>query len=405
MKYKFLVDRANRGDLVEEVLERRSNWKSGIPLKNQNGAIWKFIPRLIKNNEWNFIWRRTVNVTDRDEKFNIFSLPETNDIQMVNHFPNPDIITRKTNLVRTLRKKFINYDKIPDTYVLGEDLEMFLARKDIKENIWIVKPEYLHSGKGIELFDNLEDIVNHIQNVQEEGEGEWIIQKYIKNPLLIEGRKFDIRVNVLVTDNFEIFMNPFGFVRTIGHQYYPYLTGNSIDDKLIHITNHSVQKNSPLYEEFEEANVMSLPQLQSYFDFKYGYNTLNIERDLFPQWKEIIRDTITSGKKEMIKGIGNRRCFEVFGFDFLIDDSFKTWMLEVNTNTGLEQDVEWANKVVRRMLEEMVQLTVDTVFNTKIIKNVPSSIYDIPPQELKWLKPLKKTDLKTTLYGPSWLKI
>ena len=34
---------------------------------------------------------------------------------------------------------------------------------------------------------------------------------------------------------------------------------------------------------------------------------------------------------------GRRQCFEIFGYDFMIDDTLHPWLIEVNTNPCLEE--------------------------------------------------------------------
>jgi hypothetical protein len=47
----------------------------------------------------------------------------------------------------------------------------------------------------------------------------WVIQKYIENPLLIGGRKFDIRAYVLVTPDNKVYLYNDAYVRTSGTAY------------------------------------------------------------------------------------------------------------------------------------------------------------------------------------------
>lgn len=61
----------------------------------------------------------------------------------------------------------------------------------------------------------------------------------------------------------------------------------------------------------------------------------------------------------------SKACFEIFGFDFLVDSNYQTWLLEVNTNPCLEESSPLLQVLVPRMINDALKLTIDTVFLPK----------------------------------------
>ena len=43
-------------------------------------------------------------------------------------------------------------------------------------------------------------------------------------------------------------------------------------------------------------------------------------------------------------------CFELFGYDFIIDEEFKVWLIEINTNPCLEE----SSKLLKMLLPRMI---------------------------------------------------
>ena len=64
------------------------------------------------------------------------------------------------------------------------------------KNAWILKPGGKSRGRGIEIHTDLEDL---LKSILVSSDTMWVAQKYIERPLIIIGKKFDIRVWVLVT--------------------------------------------------------------------------------------------------------------------------------------------------------------------------------------------------------------
>ena len=79
------------------------------------------------------------------------------------------------------------------------------------------------------------------------------------------------------------------------------------------------------------------------------------------QIKEIIAISMRCGKNKINK---NNRSFqfEIFGYDFMLDSDFNAFLIEINTNPGLEISSPWIQIVVPRMLDDALRLTVDKVF-------------------------------------------
>jgi hypothetical protein len=55
-------------------------------------------------------------------------------------------------------------------------------------------------------------------------------------------------------------------------------------------------------------------------------------------------------------------CFELFGYDFMIDNDFTTWLIEVNTNPCLDQSSRILRILLPRLIDDMFRLTIDKDF-------------------------------------------
>ena len=68
-----------------------------------------------------------------------------------------------------------------------------------EQNVWILKPRGGSKGEGIQCFQDLQEVIDqHHTKELEYPLSSYVLQKYIENPLLLEGHKFDIRQWVLI---------------------------------------------------------------------------------------------------------------------------------------------------------------------------------------------------------------
>ena len=102
------------------------------------------------------------------------------------------------------------------------------------DNLWIVKPSELSRGRGIKLFDSYQDVSNYIEH----GTNQWVAQKYIERPLLLNNKKFDLRVWVIVPCWNPLQVNFYKqcYVRFATSDYDP----NNLKNLFSHLTNNSI---------------------------------------------------------------------------------------------------------------------------------------------------------------------
>lgn len=196
--------------------------------------------------------------------------------------------------------------------------------------MWLVKPANNNQGKGIEVFRTMRDISDYIfrSNTQVK---QWVVQKYVEKPFLFNNRKFDVRVWAIVTEDFRIFFYKPGYLRTSSAEY-----NMKAKDVYVHLTNHCLQMKGTDYAAHEEGNVLSYEQLQEYFDEHFPQYNYSVEEMMVPRIKDIIIDTFLSGRRKMMQGC-RPNVYELFGFDFLLDEDLRIWLIECNYNPHLGQ--------------------------------------------------------------------
>jgi tubulin polyglutamylase TTLL5 len=157
-----------------------------------------------------------------------------------------------------------------------------------------MKPAAKSRGRGISLVNDLSQI----------SYGEPIVvQRYIKNPLLINGYKFDMRIYVVVTsvNPLEAFLYKDGFGRfsTIPFSLDP----TDKNNKYIHLTNVSIQKyNNGSNNEYQMSDEgasdalyggtkISIPTLKKRI---LASNGVNWDADVWPQVRDVIVKTLVA---------------------------------------------------------------------------------------------------------------
>ncbi|KAL4232807.1 putative tubulin polyglutamylase ttll2 [Mactra antiquata] len=297
------------------------------------------------DNDWNMWWRTS--------RFRLCDYENIHPWQRLNHYPKSTGITRKDCLVRHMKRmKGVHgagmYNFSPLSFNLPNDYTRFVAeygklkgKIDPKQFAWICKPADMSRGRGIFLFRDISELQYDCNAV---------VQQYISNPLLIGGYKFDIRLYVAVPSFHPLTVYVFqeGIVR-FSTEKYDLTTLNNV---FAHLTNTSINKHSPSYttdkERIGPGCKWTLTQLRYYFH----QNSLD-DRLLWARIANIIILTLLIQAPQVPK---EKNCYELYGFDILIDDKMKPWLLEVNFSPALSTDCQTDIMVKKPMLHDLMDM-------------------------------------------------
>lgn len=54
--------------------------------------------------------------------------------------------------------------------------------------------------------------------------------------------------------------------------------------------------------------------------------------------------------------------FEIYGYDFMVDENFNIWLIEANTNPCLDESSDLLKEYMPRMIDDAFKLTIDRIF-------------------------------------------
>eukprot|EP00344_Euplotes_crassus_P004439 CAMPEP_0197003758 /NCGR_PEP_ID=MMETSP1380-20130617/12596_1 /TAXON_ID=5936 /ORGANISM="Euplotes crassus, Strain CT5" /LENGTH=379 /DNA_ID=CAMNT_0042422353 /DNA_START=88 /DNA_END=1228 /DNA_ORIENTATION=+ len=325
------------------------------------------------DDDWHIYWANVWNVK---QIFNPDTGHRLGETQLLNHFPNHYELTRKDLMVKNIKRfkkdmekennpiaakdkdgNYLYLDIIPTTYILPGDYTLFVEefRKN-KSAMWIMKPCGRAQGKGIFLVNKLNQLKKwatcsklpfQTLSLKES----YVISRYIENPLLIGGRKFDLRLYVLVTSYrpLKIWWYNTGFARFCNEKYTADIA--ELDNMTIHLTNVAIQKQSDEYND-KHGGKWSTNNLRFYLEMTHGKGpTDKCFDDIF----NIVTVSLKSVTSVMIN---DKHCFECYGYDVLIDDNLRPTLIEVNASPSLTSTSEGDRVLKMGLLNDAFNIIV-----------------------------------------------
>ena len=267
-----------------------------------------------------------------------------NKYQKINRFYNYNEYVSKSLL-------YINYkpfhDKFPDDY--NYMLETYSYPKEKQEiiekfskyslkndnDVWMIKPTMGSLGLKISILTNYSDI--KLKN--------YLITKYLYNPHLIKGYKYDLRFHGLVSTikPLKLYLYNEGLVRLASEKY-----NFSVSDphnKYSFLTNLFINKKNQkkfIYpknmKNMEDSNLWNLDTFQKYC----ARNNINYEK-LYSEVGDIFIKMMITVREKIIDNIEKTNLqysnfYHLIGFDIILDENLKPYLLETNRRCGFRND-------------------------------------------------------------------
>ncbi|XP_052581879.1 probable tubulin polyglutamylase TTLL9 isoform X6 [Peromyscus californicus insignis] len=301
--------------------------------------------------EWDFYW---CDVSWLRENFDHTYMDEH---VRISHFRNHYELTRKNYMVKNLKRfrkqlereagkvEAAKCDFFPKTFEMPCEYHLFV--EEFRKNpgiTWIMKPVARSQGKGIFLFRRLKDIMD------------WRKGTVGKKLTIVEAQPARTNVNPSAshdTKNSDDQKEEMPVENYVAQRYVenPYLIGALDHQPLpdVHLTNVAVQKTSPDYHPKKGCKWM-LQRFRQYLASKHGPEAVET---LFSDMDNIFIKSLQSVQKVIIS---DKHCFELYGYDILIDQDLKPWLLEVNASPSLTASSQEDYELKTCLLEDTLHV-------------------------------------------------
>ena len=302
--------------------------------------------------------------------------------QIVNRIPNINFICRKAPFVILVNRMQLFFPTLytfyPFSIVLPNRIEEFKKLISLHNKKYIVKPDGGSLGYGIKIIDKDNDDFTNTKNLE-------VAQEYVDS-LLLDDIKFDLRIYVLIASvkPLTIYVYRDGIARFCSEK-------SGSESLYSQITNTAINKKNP------SVDINSITQMVH--DVFQKLEGKGIDTSLlWAKMDNAIILTVLSVLKFLEEGleknnidessIGYSRCFQILGFDFIIDKDLNPLILEVNYRPSLSSDTNDENKLKIDMLRAALRIVAPFKALQKIIidKNLKNTDWVTEAPRLKHIK-------------------
>lgn len=252
-------------------------------------------------------------------------------------------LTRQLNRMKLLFPK--EYSFYPKSWIVPEQFAEISAysTRSRSQDIFILKPDAGSQGEGIILTNNPQSLCLTPAVLTKPS----VVQVYVAEPFLIEKLKFDLRVYVVVKslEPLEFYICREGLARFCTERYQK-PTSKNLHKCFMHLTNYSLNKRSTNYVQSDADDSGSKRKISSVFKLlnEQGCDVIKVWKDIDDLVCKTIIAVVPALKLEMHIATAELKkqlkCFQILGFDILLDTNLKPYLLEVNSSPSLRIDYE-----------------------------------------------------------------
>jgi tubulin monoglycylase TTLL15 len=216
----------------------------------------------------------------------------------------------------------------PQSFVLPKESDKFEETlKEDPNSLWVVKSS---THRRIKIYKG-KDVPHDLSGS--------FVQEFISNPFLIGGRKFDIGLYTVIAgvDPLRVYVYEEEFLLRFCAKDYRPLNISNIDQYVV-TDNYSPVWETPIIGEKYAKHMLSAKESFLTYMKDHGYGT-EVKR-IMQEMKEIIRSVLQHFEPSLVNAIKKygdpKHFFELVRFDFIIDESLKVWLMEINMSPNLD---------------------------------------------------------------------
>jgi tubulin polyglutamylase TTLL6/13 len=187
-------------------------------------------------------------------------------------------------------------------------------------------------------------------------------------PHLIDGLKYDLRIYVIVVgiSPLRVYVSKEGLARFATEEYEKPSERN-LDNHFMHLTNYAINKDHEDFvqnENADEDDVGSKRSLRSIIEHIENEESEKVAAELMDKIYDIITKSLCIAQchiSHLVKtfqpeDIENQQCFQILGYDVMLDDCLNPYLVEINQMPSFQTDSPLDYKLKKKMISDCLKI-------------------------------------------------